>query len=52
MVTETTFFSYSRNDAEFALKLASDLKKYDSTVWVDQIDLRGGKLWDNEIEHQ
>jgi len=44
------FFSYSRNDADFALKLALDLKKESFDVWIDQEDIRAGSAWDLEIE--
>lgn len=45
------FMSYSRADAEFALKLASDLKAVGANVWIDQLDIPTGARWDNEIEH-
>src|SRR6478752_7820607 len=44
------FFSYSRTDADFALKLALDLKKEGFDVWIDQEDIRAGSEWDLEIE--
>ena len=45
------FFSYSRTDADFALKLALDLKKEGFDVWIDQEDIRAGSEWDLEIEN-
>jgi len=46
------FFSYSRVDgAEFALKLARDLKQKGFDVWIDQEDIRAGAEWDLEIGH-
>ena len=45
------FFSYSRKDKEFALKLALDLKKDGYDVWIDQEDIKAGSEWDVEIEN-
>lgn len=44
------FFSYSREDSEFALRLAADLKAAGSAVWIDQIDIGPGELWDRKVE--
>ncbi len=44
------FFSYSRNDAEFVLKLARDLKSQDLDVWLDQLDIMPGSRWDAAVE--
>ena len=44
------FFSYSRTDTAFAIKLALDLKKDDYDVWIDQEDIRAGSEWDMQIE--
>lgn len=44
------FFSYSRTDTAFAVKLASDLKKEGYDVWIDQEDIRAGSEWDKQIE--
>ena len=45
------FFSYSRIDAsDFALKLYNDLQKCGANIWIDQLDIEGGKRWDAEIE--
>jgi DNA polymerase III gamma/tau subunit len=46
----TAFFSYSREDSEFALKLAEDLKAAGAVVWIDQLDIEPGQEWDNAIE--
>ncbi|MBD0278171.1 MAG: toll/interleukin-1 receptor domain-containing protein, partial [Flavisolibacter sp.] len=44
------FFSYSHTDAsDFALRLYSDLQKVGADVWIDQLDITGGKRWDVEI---
>jgi hypothetical protein len=44
------FISYSREDSEFALRLAQDLKAAGAAVWIDQLDIAAGELWDNAIE--
>ena len=44
------FISYSREDSEFALRLAQDLRAAGASVWIDQLDIRPGKPWDNAIE--
>ena len=44
------FFSYSRGDSKFALKLATELKNAGIKLWIDQLDLPAGKPWDIEIE--
>jgi hypothetical protein len=51
-VTQGTqaFFSYCREDSEFALKLAGDLKAAGVTVWLDQLDIAPGQRWDRAVE--
>ena len=44
------FFSYSRDDLEFALRLATDLKKAGANVWMDKLDIRPGQLWERKVE--
>lgn len=44
------FFSYSRFDSSFALKLAKDLRDSGSDVWIDQLDIQAGKHWDAAVE--
>ena len=44
------FISYSREDSEFALRLAQDLKAAGAQVWLDQLDILPGRPWDNAIE--
>jgi len=44
------FFSYSRDDSEFALRLAADLKTAGGNVWIDQLDIVPGQRWDRAIE--
>jgi parallel beta-helix repeat protein len=43
------FISYARNDREYALRLATDLKKSGASVWIDP-DIRPGYRWDAEID--
>ena len=40
------FFSYSRADGEFVLKLASDLRAAGIDLWLDQEDIPPGERWD------
>jgi hypothetical protein len=44
------FFSYSRIDSEFALRLAEDLKAAGADVWIDQLDIECGQEFDVAIE--
>jgi len=46
----TAFFSYCREDSEFALKLAEDLKSAGAHVWIDQLDIEPGTPWDRAVE--
>ncbi len=46
----TAFFSYSREDSDFALRLAQDLKAAGANVWIDQLDIEPGQEWDNAVE--
>ena len=45
------FFSYSREDSDFALRLAKDLKAARANVWLDQLDIVPGQSWDRAVEH-
>ena len=47
---QTAFFSYSRDDSEFALRLAEDLKAAGAHVWLDQLDIAPGAPWDRAVE--
>jgi hypothetical protein len=49
-VPPSAFCSYSRADAEFALKLAEDLKAAGANVWMDQLDIEPGAPWDRTVE--
>ncbi|HUT47442.1 MAG TPA: TIR domain-containing protein [Sedimentisphaerales bacterium] len=44
------FFSYSRKDSEFVLKLAKDLRAASVNLWLDQLDVVGGQHWDSTVE--
>lgn len=50
MASETTFFSYSRTDSAFVLKLAKDLRNKGTDLWLDQLDIKAGSHWDASIE--
>ena len=50
MTKETTFFSYSRSDSDFVLKLAKDLRDAGAELWLDQLDIKAGSHWDASIE--
>ncbi len=43
------FFSYSRHDSEFVLKLAKDLRAAGADLWLDQLDINAGQHWDTVI---
>jgi TIR domain len=47
---KAAFFSYSREDSDFALRLARDLKAAGASVWLDQLDIVAGQPWDRAIE--
>ncbi len=44
------FFSYSRDDSSFVLELATKLRSSGANLWLDQLDIPAGKLWDRAIE--
>ncbi len=45
------FFSYCRDDSEFAIRLAEDLKAAGAGVWIDQLDIEPGMPWDRVVEN-
>ena len=45
------FFSYAREDAQFALRLATDIRMAGIDIWMDQLDIRAGTRWDTEVEN-
>ena len=48
--TQFAFLSYAREDAEFVLRLAKDLRVGGAGVWVDQLDIAPGQRWDRAVE--
>jgi len=44
------FFSYSRDDSSFVVRLARDLKAAGANVWLDQLDIIPGQRWDRAVE--
>lgn len=44
------FISYSRNQTEFAMKLAAKLEEAGAAIWVDQFKLEAGNPFDDSIE--
>ena len=50
MSDKTIFFSYSRDDSEFVLNLANNLREAGANVWLDQLDIKAGSRWDKSIE--
>ena len=50
MTVETTFFSYSRTDSAFVMKLANDLRDAGADIWVDVTDIKPGEDWAASIE--
>jgi hypothetical protein len=47
---QLAFFSYAHEDAEFALRLAKDLRAGRAAVWIDRLDIKPGQRWDRAIE--
>jgi hypothetical protein len=47
---QKVFFSYARADAEFVLKLATDLRSAGVDLWIDQLDIPAGAQWDRAVE--
>lgn len=50
MLLDTIFFSYSRDDSEFVLTLAKNLRQSGANIWLDQLDIKPGTRWDKSIE--
>ena len=44
------FFSYVHEDAEFALRLAKDLRAAGAAVWIDRLDIKVGQYRDRAVE--
>ncbi len=47
---QLAFFSYAHEDAEFAQRLAKDLRAGGAAVWMDRLDIKPGQRWDRAIE--
>src|SRR5215471_4481436 len=50
LAAPAAFFSYCRDDSDFALRLAEDLKAAGAAVWMDQLDIEPGMRWDRAVE--
>jgi len=48
--TQKIFFSYAREDSDFALKLAKALRAAGADLWIDQLDIPAGRRWDRAVE--
>jgi hypothetical protein len=48
-MSEQVFISYSHQDGEFVLRLATDLEERGAKVWIDRGDLRAGADWRRAI---
>ncbi len=44
------FVSYSRSDSLFVKKVSADLKNLGINIWLDQLDIPLGSVWDLEVE--
>ena len=44
------FISYAREDSEFALKLATDLRSAGANIWLDRLDIPVGANWPEAVE--
>src|SRR6476620_1332475 len=49
-VNAKTFISYAREDSEFVLTLARDLRQAGANVWLDSFDIPVGKNWPRAVE--
>jgi len=46
----TTFISYSRDNSDFVVRFARDLRAAGFDIWLDQLDIPKGSRWDDEVE--
>ena len=44
------FCSYAREDAEFVMELAKELREVGASLWLDQMDIVAGSRWDESVE--
>ena len=49
---EYVFISYAREDDDFVLKLATELKDRGISVWLDQWDIPAGADWDQRYRQR
>jgi photosystem II stability/assembly factor-like uncharacterized protein len=47
---QTSFFSYCRDDSQFALRVGEDLKAAGANVWLDQLDIVPGQRWARAVQ--
>lgn len=50
MASPYTFISYARADGEFVLRLATELRDKGVNLWLDQLDIKVGHVWDRAVE--
>jgi predicted ribosome quality control (RQC) complex YloA/Tae2 family protein len=46
----TIFISYAHDDSAKAIYIAKECKKHGLNTWLDEINIRAGDIWQNEIE--
>jgi len=51
MSVNKVFISYSRKDSAFALTLAQEVRAAGVDIWIDQLDIHVGDLWDVSVEN-
>lgn len=51
MSANKIFISYSRKDSAFALALAQEVRRAGADIWIDQLDIHVGDLWDVAVEN-
>lgn len=51
MSANKVFISYSRKDSAFALALAQEVRAAGVDIWIDQLDIHVGDLWDVSVEN-
>jgi TolB-like protein/predicted negative regulator of RcsB-dependent stress response len=49
---KAVFLSYASQDAEAAKRICDELRRGGIEVWLDQSELRGGDVWDEQIRGQ
>ena len=50
-MSDRVFVCYAREDEEFVLQLAGNLKKKGIPIWLDQWDIPAGADWDRSIDN-